>query len=161
MNIEEKGMKIPKVEYEVYHKINKTNLMILNLTLCKNEKIEILIPVIIKDSIDIYNPKSGYYNDICYIYTSIYGTDICLKDRRNEFIKNNLLLCEENCDLIDYDYIYLRAKCSCEVKLNFPLIENVKFDKEKFKKNFIDINNIANLKFLICYKIAFKKINQQ
>ena len=27
------------------------------------------------------------------------------------------------------------------------------------KKNFIDINNIANIKFLKCYKIVFKKNN--
>ena len=133
--------------------------IILNLTLCKNEKIEITIPVNINDNIDKYNSSSGYYNDICYTITSIYGTDICLKDRRNEFINNNLTLCEENCDLIDYDYIYKQAKCSCEVKLNLPLIEDIKFDKEKLKKNFVDINNIANLKFLICYKVVFKKNN--
>ena len=159
LDIEEKGMKIPKVEYEVYYIRNKTSLILLNLTLCKYEKIEILIPVYIEGNIDKYNSSSGYYNDICYMITSIYGTDVCLKDRRNEFIKNNLTLCEENCNLIDYDYIYKRAKCSCEVKLNFPLIEDVKFDKEKLKKNFVDINNIANIKFLICYKIAFKKNN--
>ena len=156
LDFEEKGMKIPKVEYEVYHKINETNLIKLNLTYCKNQKIEVIIPVNIDVPIDIYNPKSKYYNDICYIYTTNYGTDICLKDRRDEFINNNLSLCEENCDFVDYDYVYQRVKCSCEVKLNFPLIKNVKFDKEKIKKNFIDINNIANLKFLICYKIAFK-----
>ena len=69
----------------------------------------------INDNVDKYNSSSGYYNDFCYPTTSNYGTDICLKDRRKEFIDNNLTLCEENCDFIDYDYIYKRAKCSCDI----------------------------------------------
>jgi len=143
LDVEENGMKIPKVEYEVY-KINQENSLIkLNLNVCKNNKIEISIPIEINDNIDIYNSSSGYYNDICYITTSVYGTDISLKDRRKEYIDNNLTLCEENCILIDYDYIYKSAKCSCEVKIELPLIEDIKFDKEKLKNNFVDINNIT------------------
>ena len=158
----EEGMKINKVEYEVYHKLNENNLLLLNLTLCQNERLEISNYVDINDNVDKYNSSSGYYNDLCYPTTSNYGTDICLKDRRKEFIDNNLTLCEENCDFIDYDYIYKRAKCSCDIKINLPLlslIEDIKFDKEKLKKNFVDINNIANFKFLRCYETAFKSEN--
>ena len=63
------------------------NLTKLNLNLCKGTKIEISIPVKIEDK---YNPKSGYYNDICYKTTSESGTDISLKDRRNEFTENTV-----------------------------------------------------------------------
>ena len=56
-------------------------------------------------------------------------------------------------------YIDKKAKCSCEIKTNIPEIENVKFNKDKLKKNFIDITNIANIKFMKCYKIVFKKNN--
>ena len=70
-----------------------------------------------------------------------------------------MTLCEENCDLIDYDYIYKKAKCSCEIKIHLPLLEDIKFDKEKLKNNFKDINNIANIKFMKCYKIVFTKGN--
>ena len=57
------------------------------------------------------------------------------------------------------NYIYKKAKCSCEVKIDLPLLEDIKFDKEQLKNNFKDINNIANIKFMKCYKIAFKKEN--
>ena len=68
--LEEQGMKIPKVEYEVYYPLyNNDTLTKLNLTLCKGTKIEISIPVKIDGPFDLYNPKSGYYNDICYIVT--------------------------------------------------------------------------------------------
>ena len=65
---------------------------------------------------DKYNPKSSYYNDICSKATSESGTDIPLKDRMNEFVENNMTLCEENCDLIDYDKI--REKPNVPVILN-------------------------------------------
>jgi len=158
----EEGMKINKIEYEVYHILDENNISLLNLTLCQNERIEISNYININDRIDKYNSSNGYYNDLCYPTTSNYGTDIYLKDRRKEFIDNNLTLCEENCDLINYDYIYKKAKCSCEIKINLPLLSligEIKFDKEKLKKNFVDINNIANIKFLKCYKIVFKKEN--
>jgi len=159
VEVEQEGMIIPKVEYEIYNLLDDYNFEKLNLSLCRNEKIEISIPVSINDSIDIYNSSSGYYNDICYLATSIYNTDISLKDRREEFIKNNLTLCEENCVLIEYDYIFQKAKCSCDTKVNMPLIEDVKFDKERLKNNFIKINNIANLNVVKCYKIVFQKQN--
>ena len=59
----------------------------------------------INDNIDKYNPKSDYYNDICYKTTSESETDINLKDRRNIFSENNMTLCEENCIIIDYNNI--------------------------------------------------------
>ena len=98
---EEEGMNIPKIEYEIYYPFNdvNNNFTELNLNVCKETKIEISIPIKIDDNLDKYNPKSNYYNDICYKTTSESGTDISLKDRRNEFTENNMTLCEENCDL--------------------------------------------------------------
>ena len=69
------------------------------------------------------------------------------------------LIYEENCDFKYYNYTNKKVTCSCAIKLSLSSIQNIKIDKEKLKKNFKDINNIANIKFLICYKIAFKKKN--
>ena len=159
LEIPQEGMKIPKIEYSIYYIKNKNNSVQLDLAVCKDTKIEISRIVSIEGNIDKYNSSSGYYNDLCYLVTSEYGTDICLKDRRKEFIEKNLTLCEEDCDLISYNYTNNKAKCSCKIKTNIPILENVKFDKEKLKKNFIDIDNIANIKLMKCYKIVFKKSN--
>ena len=146
---EEPGMKIPKIEYEVYYPLyNNSNLTRLDLSFCKDTKIEISISVKINDELDKYNPKSDYYNNICYKTTSISGTDISLKDRRNEFVYNNMSLCEENCDLINYNYITEKVKCSCGIKLNIPSDYDIKFNKNDFFKNFIDINNVFNLSIM-------------
>ena len=154
------GMKIPKIEYEVYYHFNSTSeLTKLNLSICKDTKIELSIPVIINESLDKYNISSNYYNDICTITTSNNGTDITLSDRKNEFINNNMSLCEENCKLIEYNYAIKKAKCSCNVKINPPSIDKIKFDKELLKKSFIDINNMINFKIMKCYKNVFTKEN--
>ena len=95
-------MKIPKLEYEVYYPLyNSNNLTKLNLTSCQDVKIDISIIVEINDTLDKYNPKSDYYNNICTKATSESNTDIILKDRQNEFVENNMSLCEENCELIE------------------------------------------------------------
>ena len=157
---EEEGMKIPKVEYEIYYPLyNNSNLIKLNLSLCKDTKIEISISVKINGSLDKYNPKSDFYNNICSKTTSESGTDISLKDRRNEFVENNMSLCEENCELIDYDEIKEKAKCSCDIKLSILSNDNTKFDKKDFFKSFADINNIFNINIMKCYKIVLKVKN--
>ena len=98
IEVQQEGMMIPKIEYDVYYKLNGTKLIKLNLSYCSNVKIDISIPVKINEKdIDKYNSSSGYYNDICYVATSDSGTDIILKDRKNEFIDNNKTLCQEYC----------------------------------------------------------------
>ena len=117
LEIKEEGMKIPKTEYEVYYPLYNNELEKLNLITCKDLKITLSIPVPINEDINKYNTSSNYYNDICSKTTSKSGTDIPLTDRKNEFINDNMSLCEEDCDLIDYDYDNKKAKCSCLTKI--------------------------------------------
>ena len=85
LEVSQDEMRIPKVEYDIFAKINGENLMKLNLSSCKNNKISLSIPVDNIGNIDKLNSSSGYYNDICYTATSDSGTDISLIDRKNEF----------------------------------------------------------------------------
>ena len=151
-------MKIPKLEYEVYYPLSKNdnNLIKLNLTSCKGTKIEISVKVDINETLDKYNPKSDYYKDICSKATSESGTDISLKDRQNEYVNNNMSLCEENCEFVDYNYKTKKAICSCEVKLEVPKNYDIKFDKKDFFKSFIDIKNLFNLNIMKCYQVTLK-----
>ena len=67
LEIFQEGMKIPKIEYDIYSKLNGENLTKLNLNSCKNSKISLLIPVNNVDNIDKLNRSSGYYTDFCYV----------------------------------------------------------------------------------------------
>ena len=103
IDIDIEGYSAPIVEYEVYHPITKEKL---DLSFCDEEQIKISVPVSIdinENDISKYDPKSEFYIDICSTYTTKFNTDITLKDRQNEFINNNMSLCEDNCDFISYD----------------------------------------------------------
>ena len=151
---------IPKIEYEVYYPFSTNNLTKLDLSICKDIKIDISIPVKISpNEINKYNMSSDIYNDICFTLTSENGTDKPLKEWQNEFIKNNLSLCEENCDFGEYNNDTKKAVCSCFTKVKLPLISEIKVDKEKLFSNFKDIRNIANFKMLKCYNLLLDKSN--
>ena len=126
IDIEQEYRNYPLIEYEFFYPLDNEKLDILNLSHCKDINIEILIPMQINESMDKYNPKSDYYNNICSKATSKNNTDIILNDRRNEFIKNNMSLCEENCELIGYDYNKKKSKCSCKIKTSLSLDEKLK-----------------------------------
>jgi len=157
LDINQEGFKIPKIEYDVYSKISGNKLKKLNLSICDTSKILIFIPMKITKNIDELNINSGYYNDICYPATTDSGNDIPLKDRKQEFIDGKKTICQEDCDFSDYDYIAQRVKCSCKVQESSSTFNDMKINKDKLYKNFIDINNIANVKILGCYTKLFIK----
>ena len=157
LDIFQEGLKIPKVVYDVYSKLSGANLIKLNLSVCQNCKISLSIPIVITENLDKLNSSSGYYNDICYVATSNIGTDISLKDRKEEFINNNKTVCQEDCDFSEYDYDTQRAKCSCKVKQSSNSLIDMNINTTKILENFKNIKNIVNLNLLICKKSLFTK----
>ena len=145
IEVNQEGMKIPKIEYDVFCRLNGQNLIKLSLSFCQESKIDLSIPIKITESLDKLNSSSGYYNDLCYSATSESGTDINLDDRKKEFIDNNKTVCQEGCVFIDYDTILEKAKCSCKVTESSASFRN------------INIKNIANFKLLSCASVLFSK----
>ena len=156
IDVKQKGLKIPKIEYEVYYPLFGESLIKLNLTVCQESKIDLSIPVELTENIDKMNSSSNYYNDICYTYTSKDGTDISLADRKKQFVNNNLTVCEEDCDFIDYDFGKGKAICSCKVKTNSTTkIGDIVIDTDKLYNSFTNLRNIANIYVLKCYRLIF------
>ena len=151
---EQKGKNYPIIEYEVFYPSINGTIEFLDLSLCEDTLIELSIPITINDTLDKYDPKSKYYNDICTKATSESNTDIILKDRRKEFINKDMSLCENNCELSSYDNDKKRAKCLCNAKKTLSL-DNIEIDSKNLLKNFVDIKKITNIEVVKCYKIAF------
>jgi hypothetical protein len=128
VDIYEEGMLIPIIEYEIYNFETKKKL---NLSLSKNDKVDISIPVNI-DETNVYkhNISDDYYNDICYIIDS--KIDIILNDRRNEYYINNMSVCEKDCFFKDYDYNIKKVVCECLIKISFPIISEIVINKDLF-----------------------------
>ena len=153
IEIKQEEMKIPKIEYDIYNKLLGTKLEKLNISICENTKVYISMPIILTGNIDKANSSSGYYNDICYTTTSDNGTDIILKDRRNE-IGNNTV-CQDDCFFSDYNYTTLKANCSCDVKESSSSFEDMTINKNKLLKTFKNIKNSINFNILVCYQNLF------
>ena len=154
LDIFEKGLLIPIIEYEVYNSKTKEQI---ELNACKNIKINLSIPVTIdENNIFQYNSSHEYYNDICYPYSKN-NADIILKDRRDEYINNNLSLCEKDCEYNNYDYNIKKVSCQCFTKIKIPLLSEIAINKDKLERNFIDIKSISNIEILKCVKEAFDK----
>ena len=157
IDVIQKGLKIPKVEYDVYCKLNSNTLIKLNLTICSNSKVDLSIPIIINENLDKLNSSSGYYNDICYSADSDKGTYIPLSDRKNKFIDNDMTICQDGCDFSEYDDKTKKAKCSCKVKESSTSFADIKINKTKLYENFVNVKNIANINLLKCFNALFCK----
>ena len=107
-------MKIPKIEYSVYAKCSGNNLVKLNISVCQNIKINLLLPVEINDDLEKYNNNSKYCSDICHISKSKDGVDTILKDRQKVCLNNTV--CQNDCIFIDYNYTSKKVNCSCYVQ---------------------------------------------
>ena len=155
VDLYQKGLLTPQVEYEVYHPLTFEKL---NLEICSNISIEIKVPASIdEDELFKYDPTSDFYNDICYPYTSIYGTDVILVDRQNEYINNNLTLCENNCQNAGYNLSTKYAICRCNTKNYINITDNIIIDKNKLLKSFMDMKNMINIDVMKCYSLLLKK----
>ena len=146
---------IPIIEYEIF---NLNTSKILDLSICKDIKINIVIPASIdENNLFKYNSSHEYYNDICFPYTTKDKTDIIIKDRRNEFINNNLSLCEKDCSYKGYDLSTKKAKCECYIKIKLSSFDEIRLNKDLLLKKFKDLKYTSNILVIKCYKILFTK----
>ena len=146
------GLKIPVIGYEVFHPLNNSQL---NLSYCKNETANISIPVEInEDKTFIYDPKSDFYTDDCYPYTTEDGTDILIDDRKNEFVNNNMSLCENNCEYYGYDEKTKNVICKCEVKESQIVVSEVDNDNNLLSNEFTNQSS-SNSGTMKCYYTLF------
>ena len=156
----QEGMKIPKVEYDIYSKLNGSNLIKLNISICQNSTISLAIPVEISDNLDKLNTSSAYYNDICYSSTSDSGTDNLLNDRKKEFVEGNKTICQDDCNFSEYNKDLKQANCSCQVKESSNSYANMNINKTKLYENFDDIDNKktgSNLGITSCNVLGSKE----
>ena len=148
------GIEIPVIGYEIFNPLNKSKL---DLQYCKNSIINFDIPVSIeKDKLFKYDPKSEYYTDECYSYTTDNGTDILLKDRHDEYNNDNLSLCENNCTFSEYDKETKKVKCNCELKSKEFIISEVINEKNLLSSyNFTNNSSSLNIFTMKCIYTLF------
>ena len=154
-----------QVEYQV---INSETDQILDLSKCNHNKINIYAPVdfdpeyfeeithLKEQGYDMFNSSDSFYNDICAVYTSENGTDVLLKDRKNDYYNQNLTLCEENCEYKSFDIETSKVNCECETKTEVNSdVSETSFSPNIVFENFYSFEKYTNYKVLKCYDLAF------
>ena len=149
------GLSIPVIGYEVYHPDTKVKL---ELDDCKDALIDLDIPVSInEDLLFKYDPDNEYYVDQCYPYTSDNGTDIILNDRKQEYIDNNMSLCENKCSYNGYDEKTKKVSCVCEPKSKDFLISDIIDDETLLANNLTFYNSSSSIMTMKCIYTVFSK----
>jgi hypothetical protein len=120
-------------------------------------KFRYYIPKEINDFEDYkYNPENDYYHDRCYRFTTSNKTDIILKDRMDEFNKNNMSLCESMCTFKGYRKG--KIECECKSKIRFNSYLNFNASKSNLIYKFeISKKIISNFWVFKCYILIFSK----
>ena len=154
INYFKKDLLIPIIGYEVFHPVNKSKL---NLNYCRNN-INVSIPVDIdEDNLFKYDPNSEYYTDQCNPYTTDNGTDILINDRQNEFNDNKMSLCENTCELNEYEYDTKKVVCECKIKVKQIEISEVENQTDLLYHNFTSVDESSNIVIMKCFYILFTK----
>ena len=145
---------IPIIGYELFHPINNSKL---NLKYCDDELININIPVVIDEKhLDKYDPNSDYYLNDCYPYTKNNRADILLKDRQDEYNKNNFAICESNCTFKNYKINSKKSVCFCQIKSEQIEISKIDNQAHLLSNEFkIDEGFFSSLSTLKCYYTLF------
>ena len=150
------GLLIPIIGYDVYHPKNKSKL---NLSYCNETSISYNIPVSIdENNLFKYDQNSEYYNDECSTHTTEDGTDILINDRKEEFIQNNMSLCENICTYIGYDQNTKKALCQCGIKYQEFILSEIDKQNDLLSINLTtDDSSNSNLGTMKCYETLFSK----
>ena len=147
--------RIPIIEYTIF---DQEGIEELNINYCKNEKVNYFIYKDFNFQDYIYNPINKYYNDRCDIFTAENGRDILLYDRRDEFNKNNISICESLCIFKRYENKYI--ECECKIKNKFNSFMNVNDKKYNLIHRFENLKlNLYNFWVIKCYYLVLSKEN--
>ena len=159
------------VQYEIYEPFNRTKL---DLSICNNVSIEIIIPnAAISESTqkmikklqnlgyDIFNINDPFYTDFCTKYTTEDGTDMTLADRKKYIYEAIMkeIQCQSNCEFSNYYPENRNIECSCKVEEKIDTVDYKKFSLKKLYNTFYDVLKYSNYKVIFCYKLVFDTNN--
>ena len=157
------------VQYEIY---NPYNLEKIELDICNDTKTTIKAPTKLEDEAkllydnmqeqgyNLFNSSDSFYNDICTRYTTEYGTDMIISDRKKILAKyNDVPLCQVNCTFVSYNSTTNMTTCICPMKTtNISLeIMDILFGKTDLLNDFYMTFSYSNFRVMKCYNLLFSK----
>ena len=147
--------KIPIIEYNIYDKVGKV-FQKINLDSFKDKHIRYYLPVNINQEDEFkYNPTNNYFNDICYSYNADNGKDKIIYERKDEFNKFKMSLCEKDCIYVKYDFNINKVICECKIKTDLKYSDKIIVNEAFYQ--FTNLKMLSNIYILKCAKTLFSK----
>ena len=111
--------------------------------------------------IDLFDPHSDFLNDICFAFTSEYGTDVTLDSRLQDYYQN-ITLCDETASSHYMEFNYSETEKEFTYRCAYGFYES-----EEEKQSYVDsidskINVVftsSNLKVINCFSELFNVKN--
>jgi hypothetical protein len=153
-------------QYNVY---NPLNYEILNLSICKNLKIKLNVPIELSDEIieliknimdqgyDPFDLNDKFYREICTPYNSENGTDVLLDDRE-EYIYSTIInetTCPNGCTATAYSLDSKYITCECDTNDGIVALDLNNINSENVAKSFLSSLKNSNYKVMRCYNLVF------
>ena len=154
------------VEYEVYNPYTKEKI---DLEICSNTSIAIYAPITLNNKenslynelseqgYDLFDANNSFYIDPCAPYTSTNGTDVSLRDRKDYYYNEDIVLCEDSCKYVNVSTQTEKVYCQCKVKSSVNTDSDQEFSPQKLVESFYKVDTISNFEVLYCYKLVFNK----
>ena len=147
--------KIPIIEYNIYDKVGKV-FQKINLDSFKDKHIRYYLPLNINQEDEFkYNPTNNYFNDICYSYNADNGKDKIIYERKDEFNKFKMSLCEKDCIYVKYDFNINKVICECKIKTDLKYSDKIIVNEAFYQ--FTNLKMLSNIYILKCAKTLFSK----
>ena len=110
--------------------------------------------------INIFDPNSPFYTDICFDFDNPLKKDIPLNDRIKDIFPN-ASLCDEGCQYEGINLEDMTASCSCKFNdiTNNALIKDNEIINGMMGDIF-DLINSSNIQVLKCFKYIFKHFSR-
>ena len=161
------------VEYRLY----STSLgKILNLDECKKAKINHIVSGIfnpdniyfssefqkklgaaVDNGYDFFSSESNFYNDICTPFTNENGNDVLLNERKFYYYLDDLNICKDGCNFLEYNTTTRIYSCECPNEKN----QENEIIKKKLPDNFYKREAYSNIKVFKCSSLVFSAKGQK
>ena len=152
-----------QIEYAIYN----DKKIKLDLSVCKNDKIEITYSITNTSAIDfekislfsgvgvdVFNMNDNFFNDIYYPYSNN-NYDMILRDRVSD-IYQNFSVCDNNCEYNRINISSMTITCNCKIKSNV----DTKKEELKFDKIYLDLFEESSFSVIKCFKLVFNLKNK-
>ena len=168
-DIKNKDLSATYVQYEIYEPYNLNKI---ELDICKNTTATIKTPTNLsheaillyddlqKQGYNLFNSSDSFYNDICTRYTTQYGTDMIISDRKQLLDKyNDVPLCQADCTFEYYNISSNMTTCKCPMQIKNITLEliNILFGRRDLLKSFYMTLSYSNFRVMKCFKLLFSK----